>query len=63
MQLSHAPDAIAPIVGIVFSLVLIASLPNDTWARFVIWMLIGPGVYFLYGKSHSRLANEKGTGL
>ncbi|MCA1728519.1 MAG: hypothetical protein LC751_03605 [Actinobacteria bacterium] len=44
---------IVPIVGIVFSLVLIASLPDGTWARFAIWMLIGLGVYFLYSRSHS----------
>lgn len=34
---------------------LMYSLPADTWARLVIWMVIGLVVYFTYGHRHSRL--------
>jgi APA family basic amino acid/polyamine antiporter len=52
-----------PIIGIIFSLVLIASLPAGTWVRFALWMLIGIVIYFLYSRSHSRMATERETGL
>jgi APA family basic amino acid/polyamine antiporter len=31
------------------------GLPVDTWARLVIWMLLGLAIYFLYGRRHSRV--------
>ncbi len=34
---------------------LMVSLPFDTWVRLVVWALIGVGVYFFYGRHHSRL--------
>jgi APA family basic amino acid/polyamine antiporter len=33
--------------------------PTQTWVRFGIWMAIGLAVYFLYGRTHSRLAPGK----
>jgi len=45
-----------PIIGIGFSIWLLALLPWATWERFVIWMLIGLVVYFAYGIRHSKLA-------
>jgi basic amino acid/polyamine antiporter, APA family len=47
-----------PIVGIIFSIWLITKLPEVTWLRFVIWLVIGLIVYFSYGKRHSKLAEE-----
>ena len=47
---------VVPIIGILFSLWLIWELPMITKERFVIWMVIGLGVYFGYGIRHSRLA-------
>src|SRR5947209_1679110 len=44
-----------PLLGVVFCLVLMLSLPLETWARFVIWLAIGLCIYFLYGAWHSRL--------
>jgi APA family basic amino acid/polyamine antiporter len=34
---------------------LMVSLPFDTWVRLVVWALIGIGVYYFYGRHHSRL--------
>jgi APA family basic amino acid/polyamine antiporter len=45
---------VAPLAALV-SLGLMAGLPFDTWARLVIWMVIGVVVYFLYGYNHSKL--------
>jgi basic amino acid/polyamine antiporter, APA family len=44
-----------PILGVFFCLVLMLSLPVETWMRFVIWLVIGLGIYFLYGVTHSKL--------
>jgi basic amino acid/polyamine antiporter, APA family len=31
------------------------SLPLETWVRFIVWLAIGPCIYFFYGAWHSRL--------
>ena len=54
---------LVPIIGIVVSLILIASLPPVTWVRFAIWMAIGVVIYFAYSRRNSRLATERETGL
>ncbi|WP_036285911.1 amino acid permease [Methylocystis sp. ATCC 49242] len=47
-----------PLVGVAFSLWLLSRLPAIAWERFLIWMLLGLAIYFLYGRRHSRLAAE-----
>ncbi len=44
-----------PALGALMSLGLMLSLPALTWIRFVCWMAIGLGVYFVYSRRHSRL--------
>jgi APA family basic amino acid/polyamine antiporter len=51
-----------PIVSVLASLWLMLNLPAETWLRFAIWMVIGFLVYFLYGRSHSRLARSEEAG-
>jgi APA family basic amino acid/polyamine antiporter len=34
---------------------LMWNLPRDTWLRFVLWLACGLGIYFAYGRRHSRL--------
>jgi basic amino acid/polyamine antiporter, APA family len=47
-----------PIVSILFSLYLMFNLPRVTWIRFIVWIVIGLIVYFLYSRRHSVLKNE-----
>ncbi|HEY7480339.1 MAG TPA: amino acid permease [Gemmatimonadales bacterium] len=46
---------LVPLGGIAACLYLMLGLPVDTWARLIIWMALGLAIYFLYGKSHSRV--------
>ena len=44
-----------PGLSAIVSLVLMASLPWESWERLLIWMAVGIAVYFTYGYTHSRL--------
>ncbi|MBI3666161.1 MAG: amino acid permease [Acidobacteria bacterium] len=46
-----------PLVSVAFCILLMASLPLETWIRFVVWLIIGLFIYFLFGKKHSEFAN------
>lgn len=46
---------VVPILGVVFSLVLVLSLPVHTWERFGIWLLVGVAVYLGYSRRNSLL--------
>lgn len=48
-----------PVAGIVICLALMYSLPNESWARLVIWMALGIAIYFTYGKKNSKLNNPQ----
>jgi APA family basic amino acid/polyamine antiporter len=49
---------LVPILGIAFCLLLMFSLPAENWLRLVIWLLLGLGIYFTYGRYHSKLAHQ-----
>jgi len=49
-------------MGVITSLILMATLPRDTWIRLVVWMIIGLLIYFLYGMHHSVLGNKYPAG-
>jgi APA family basic amino acid/polyamine antiporter len=42
-------------MGVLSSVLLMLTLPKDTWIRLVVWMAIGLVIYFLYGMHHSVL--------
>jgi APA family basic amino acid/polyamine antiporter len=47
---------VIPVLGIIFCVYLMLSLPAVTWLRFGTWLLVGIAVYFLYSRHHSHLA-------
>ncbi|MEO6827665.1 MAG: amino acid permease [Microbacteriaceae bacterium] len=46
---------VVPIIGIIASIWLVASLHPETWIRFGVWFVIGLVVYFAYSRTHSLL--------
>ncbi len=48
---------VVPILGMLFCLGLMFTLPSQTWIRLAIWTVIGLAVYFGYGRQHSRAAS------
>ncbi|GAN53375.1 amino acid permease [Tanticharoenia sakaeratensis] len=48
--------AIIPVCGIVVCSALMVSLDGLTWARLIVWLIVGLAIYFGYGMRNSRLA-------
>jgi basic amino acid/polyamine antiporter, APA family len=53
--------SLIPVLGIMFCTYLMTELGITNWVRFAIWLIIGLGVYFLYGYKHSKLHNREAT--
>lgn len=52
---------VVPVLGIITCLVMMFSLPLDTWIRLLVWLLLGFIVYFGYGKRNSKLGGYGNT--
>ncbi|NWJ52576.1 MAG: amino acid permease [Bacteroidetes bacterium] len=50
-----------PILGILTCVVIMFSLPLDTWLRLIVWLSIGLIIYYSYGKKKSTLRNDNGA--
>jgi APA family basic amino acid/polyamine antiporter len=48
---------LVPILGVLVSVGLMASLPLGTWIRLLVWLAIGMVIYFGYGRHHSKVQN------
>ena len=46
-----------PVAGVVSCLYLMLSLSVVTWVRFLVWLDLGMAIYWMYGRTHSPLAN------
>jgi len=51
---------VVPILGILVSLGLMASLNGITWVRLIVWLVIGMVIYFTYSVKHSKVRNPQG---
>jgi APA family basic amino acid/polyamine antiporter len=50
---------VLPILSAVFCVGLMTNLALETWLRFLVWLVLGLAIYFFYGRSHSRLAQQE----
>jgi len=46
---------VVPILGIIVCLVMMFSLPWETWARLLVWLALGLAIYYGYGRKNSKL--------
>jgi APA family basic amino acid/polyamine antiporter len=53
---------VLPILGVLFAIYLMSDLPVTTWIRFVVWLIIGIAIYFLYGYRNSRVRKDAANG-
>lgn len=49
---------VVPIASVVCCLVLMTSLPVETWVRFLVWLVIGLTIYFAYSRKRSEFARS-----
>jgi APA family basic amino acid/polyamine antiporter len=54
-------NPVLPILAAVVCLYLALNLSIETWLRFVVWMILGFAIYFLYGYGHSRVGRGEGV--
>jgi len=50
---------VVPILGIITCVAMMLSLPQGTWIRLIVWLVIGLVIYFFYGKKNSKVRNSK----
>lgn len=48
--------SLIPVLGFLCCSYLLCESGSTNWERFLVWLVIGLVVYFLYGKKHSKLA-------
>jgi APA family basic amino acid/polyamine antiporter len=53
---------LVPILGILVCSYLMYGLPIDTWLRLMVWLALGLVIYFVYGKSHSKVGRATAAG-
>ncbi len=55
----RAPGGItAPVLSVLFCILLMSGLPILTWLRFFAWLAIGLTIYFLYSRHRSEFAKK-----
>jgi len=58
----RAPGGIAaPVLSVLFCVLLMSGLPILTWLRFFAWLAIGLTIYFLYSRHHSEFSKKAVT--
>lgn len=50
--------SLIPVLGLLSCFYLLTGMGTTNWIMFIIWLLIGLVIYFLYGYRHSRLAKH-----
>ena len=52
-----------PILAALICVYLMLNLSLETWIRFLVWLVLGMAIYFLYGYRHSRLRAPGADGV
>ena len=47
--------SLIPVLGLLSCLYIMTGLGTTNWLRFVIWLIIGLVIYFIYSRKHSKL--------
>jgi APA family basic amino acid/polyamine antiporter len=50
--------SLIPVLGLIFCFYMMAQIHYVSWIGFVIWLVIGLGIYFSYGLYNSKLHKE-----
>ncbi|GJF07042.1 amino acid permease [Pseudonocardia sp. D17] len=50
---------LVPILSVLACVWLMLNLSVETWLRFIVWMIVGGAIYAFYGRTHSRVRNER----
>jgi len=50
--------SLIPVLGFLCCTYLLSESGTTNWERFLIWLIVGLGVYFLYGSKNSRLRDN-----
>jgi basic amino acid/polyamine antiporter, APA family len=53
---------VLPVLAALISVYLMLNLSVETWLRFLVWMVLGFLIYFLYGRHRSRLSGRSREG-
>jgi hypothetical protein len=51
--------SVIPVLGLLSCFYLATQLGITNWSRFVIWLIAGLAIYFLYGRKFSKLSLAK----
>ena len=51
--------SLIPVLGLIFCFYMMAQIPAKSWFAFLVWLLLGLLIYFIYGIKNSKLATEK----
>ncbi|WP_151089641.1 amino acid permease [Hymenobacter baengnokdamensis] len=49
---------LVPLLGIATCVLMMVSLPWETWLRLIVWLAIGLAIYYGYGRKHSKLRRQ-----
>jgi basic amino acid/polyamine antiporter, APA family len=51
--------SLIPSLGLLCCFYMLSQLGYKNWLYFLVWLLIGLVIYFIYGRKHSKLAHKK----
>lgn len=51
--------SLIPVLGLISCFYLMAQESHTNWLRFLVWLLVGLCIYFLYGRKNSKLNTSK----